>query len=76
MVKYKFYDKERNLMRTYTDNRDMDLHKTGTDEIYSGNEEEGPVDVIDRIEIVEGQESPRSRFIYEEVKKEPIPEEI
>ena len=70
MVRYKFYDRSRNLLRTYSDAENMNLHKVGTEEIYPGDENEGPIDLIDRIEIVEGEESPRSRFEYEEIESE------
>ena len=74
MIKYGFYNDERKLMITYSD-VGKDLHKVGTDEVYTGDKDNAPIDVIEQIIIIDGHEEPRSRFTYEEVDKRE-PEEI
>lgn len=63
MIKTDFYDRERNLMITTTDNPTKNLRKVGTDEIYTE-----AVDVIEGVVVVDGKEAPYCRFTYVEVE--------
>lgn len=74
MIRYAFYNEKKTLMKTYSDLENKNLHKVGTDEVYPGDEENAPIDVVDHIVITEGTEEPRSRFVYEEVdrKEDPV----